>query len=168
MLQRRQDSLALFARFPPHWNHIEPLRQYVDVCVRARTRNGAAERAGIVVQELLENAVKYGDPASEIEMEVHMSDTGQGIDVRVANKAHPSRVAILEREFTRTKNDTAPAAFARALQRLQRLPEGTTMLGLARIAMDAALQMEVDGDRVVITARVEARYNGGPPSSGTR
>ena len=75
------------------------------------------------------------------------------------NKAHPSRVTILEREFHRTRGDSAREAFARALQRLQKLPNGTTMLGLARIATESTLQVDVSGDRVTVTARIETATN---------
>ncbi len=159
--ERRAEALMLFVRFPPVWAHIDPLRQYVDVWVRGKMRNGAADRAGMIVQELLENAVKYGDPTTEIEFEIHTSDAPVFMEIRVTNRAHPSRVAILEREFQRTHTDSAREAFARALNRLQRLPEGTTMLGLARIAMESALSLDVSGDRVSVTARV-ADHGSGP------
>jgi hypothetical protein len=102
---------------------------------------------------------------SEVDFEVHLGDLGQTIEIRVTNKAHPSRAAILEREFQRTRGDSK-VAFARALQRSNRLPEGTTLLGLARIAMESAVGIEVRGDRVVITARIESSYGPSSRKSG--
>jgi hypothetical protein len=158
-LERRPETLVVYVRFLPSWNHIEPLRLYIDVAVRSKTRNGMADRATMVAHELLENAVKYGDPTADVELQVYIAELGSAVDVRVSNKAHPSRVAILEREFQRTRGDSAREAFARALQRLQKLPNGTTMLGLARIATEATLQVEVSGDRVIVSARVEISTN---------
>lgn len=149
-------DMTLFVRFPPKWNHIEPLRQYIDLAARGRGYNGAADKLNIVAQELLENAVKYGDPSSEVELELRFLESlkSGGIEIRVSNKAHPSRLALLDKEYQRTRAEPAREAFAKALQRTQRLPEGATMLGLSRIAMEASLTLEVSGDRVVLIARV--------------
>ena len=155
MPDRSSASLALYVRFPPSWEHIEPLRQYTEVSVKARTGGRAADKASIVVQELLENAVKYGVPAEAVEFEIHMSDSGSGLDVCVRNTAHPSRLVVLEREFARIQAEPGGEAFNKALQRAARLPQGSTMLGLPRVAMESTLQLEIKGDRVEIVAHVE-------------
>jgi hypothetical protein len=149
----RDSDLALFVKFPPKWAHIEPLRQYIDLAARGRGYNGTADKLNIVAQELLENAVKYGDPGSEVELELRI-DAAKGIEIRVTNKAHRSRVALLEKEFQRIQAEPAREAFTKALQRLQRLPDGATMLGLARIAMEASVNLRVSGDQVIITAQM--------------
>jgi hypothetical protein len=151
----RPTELALFARFPPSWDHIDPLRQCADVAIRTRAGGVTADKASIVVQELLENAVKYGVPTSDIEFEVLVAKDGSSFDVRVRNKALSSRLTVLSREFQRVAGDSARDSFNRALHRLQRLPPGTSMLGLSRVAMESMLQLEVAEDRVTITARVE-------------
>lgn len=155
MPDRSSASLALYVRFPPSWEHIEPLRQYTEVSVKARAGSRAAEKASIVVQELLENAVKYGIPAADVEFEIHMSDGGAGLDVCVRNSAHASRLVVLEREFARIQADPGGEAFKQAPQRVARLPQGTTMLGLPRVAMESTLQFAIKGDRVEILAHVE-------------
>lgn len=144
----------LLVRFPPNWLFIEPLRLSVDQF--AKLAPAPVERAGIVVQELLENAIKYGDPSEDVELRVEL-DVGQAsrwLEVRVINHAHRSRLAILEKEFERLAGGTATEAFAKALERVKRLPQGTSMLGLSRIAVEASLKLEVVGDRAEITARV--------------
>jgi len=153
MASSRASDVTFFVRFPPKWNHIEPLRQYIDLSARARGYNGTADKLGIVAQELLENAVKYGDPGAEVELELRI-DAAQGVEITVSNKAHPSRVALLEREFQKARAESGKEGFTRALQRLQKLPEGATMLGLSRLMMEAAVNLEVTADRVVLTARV--------------
>lgn len=152
---RSSPSLALYVRFPPSWDHIDPLRQYAEVSVKARAGDGAADKVGIVIQELLENAVKYGVPATNIELEIHMADKGMGLDIVVRNQAHPSRLLILEREFQRIRAEPGAEAFNRAMQRMARLPQGSTMLGLSRVAMESQLQVAIKGDRAEIKAHVE-------------
>lgn len=141
-------------RFPPIWTHIQPLSTYAGALLEAKGKGNAAERVAIVVNELLENAVKYGDPAGEVTFEL-FADAGQAIVVRVTNKAHPSRVAILERELKRNATANPKEAFARALERLQHLPEGSTMLGLSRVALEAELGIDTTANVVVATAKID-------------
>jgi len=141
-------------QFPPVWRHIQPLSAYVAALLDAKGRSDATERVTIVVHELIENAVKYGDPASEVKFEL-FADAGQAVVVRVSNKAHPSRVAILEREVRRNAATNPREAFARALERLQHLPEGSTMLGLARVSLEAELAVDTTTNGVVATAKID-------------
>jgi hypothetical protein len=145
---------TLSVRFPPVWNHVAQVAAYVHSLLEVKGRAGGADRVGIVVHELLENAVKYADPASEIKLEV-FADSANSVGVQVTNKAHPSRVGILERELRRNRSNTPHEAFARALERLQHLPEGSTMLGLARVALEAQLDVQTTGGFVVCTARLD-------------
>lgn len=153
IVDRHSTNVAV--RFAPAWEKIEPLRQYV-VAMAGGAGEKIAGRVGIVLQELLENAVKYGDAVAHIEVEVAISSLRKQAEVRVANRAQMSRIALLKKEYEglRGSTETANAAFARALQRLQRLPQGSTMLGLARIAMESELLLEVTGDQVTMIAKV--------------
>jgi hypothetical protein len=149
-------STNIVVRFAPQWDKIEPLRQYV-VAMSGAAGDKVADRVGIVLQELLENAVKYGDAIGHIEVDVGISSVRKQAEIRVANRAQASRIALLKKEYdgVRGNTETASAAFARALQRLQRLPQGTTMLGLSRIAMESELSLEVQGDQVTMVAKVQ-------------
>ncbi|HVW28740.1 MAG TPA: hypothetical protein VHC69_25415 [Polyangiaceae bacterium] len=147
-------AATLAVRFPPIWTHIQPLAVYVGAVLEMKGRSDSADRVAIVANELIENAVKYGDPASEVTFELFV-DAGLGIVVRVTNKAHPSRVAILERELKRNTTTNPREAFARALERLQHLPEGSTMLGLARVTLEAELSVETAANVVIATARMD-------------
>lgn len=147
-------AATLAVRFPPIWTHIQPLAVYVGAVLEMKGRSDSADRVAIVANELIENAVKYGDPASEVTFELFV-DAGLGIVVRVTNKAHPSRVAILERELKRNTTTSPREAFARALERLQHLPEGSTMLGLARVTLEAELSVETAANVVIATARMD-------------
>ena len=147
-----QAGLSLTVQFLPSWGEIEPLRAYLESCARNQTV-ALSERTGMVVQELLENAVKYGDPATAVELRVTMSPGRKTIEIVVSNRAHPSRVTLLQKEFDRI--GAAPKdAFNSALQRLPKLPPGTSMLGLSRIAMEAAVRLKVERDIVTIEASI--------------
>lgn len=148
-------STSVVVRFSPAWEKIEPLRQYV-VTTAGVAGEKVAGRVGIVLQELLENAVKYGDAVGHIEVDISVSSVRKQAEVRVANRAQMSRIALLKKEYEGLGGsvETATAAFARALQRLQRLPQGSTMLGLARIAIESELTLEIHGDQVVMIARI--------------
>src|SRR4051812_11575662 len=90
---------VLVVRFPTSWEHIDPLRHYVMLYAKCCSP-GVAERVGIVLQELLENAVKYGDPSTDVELQVEL-DPGtphRGVELRVSNFAHRSRLVVLEKE----------------------------------------------------------------------
>ena len=143
-------------RFSPAWEKIEPLRQYA-VAMAGGAGEKVASRVGIVLQELLENAVKYGDAVGLVEVDVLISSLRKQAEIRVANRAQASRIALLRKEYDgiRGGGETANAAFARALQRLQRLPQGTTMLGLSRIAMESELTLETHGDQVIMVAKIQ-------------
>lgn len=154
-------TLSIKVELPSSWDQIEPLRHYVDECVKLISED-AASRASMVLQELLENAVKYGDPVSAIQVDVEVFGTTGGLMLRVRNRAQPTRLAVLEREFQRAvgEGDGARDAFARALDRLKRLPQGSSMLGLPRIAMESKLTLDIEGDYAVMTARLEWRAPG--------
>lgn len=156
MNEHDRHSTSLVVRFAPAWEKIEPLRQYV-VATAGAAGEKLAGRVGIVLQELLENAVKYGDAMGSIEIEVMISSVRKQAEIRVSNRAQPSRIALLKKEYENIQGgvETANAAFARALTRLQRLPQGSTMLGLSRMAMESDLTLEVSGDLVVMVARIQ-------------
>lgn len=149
-------STTLIVRFAPQWEKIEPLRQYV-VALAGGSGEKLADRVGIVLQELLENAVKYGDAVGVVEVHITLVTMRKLAEVRVINRAQPSRIALLKKEYEAIQGngDATNQAFARALQRLQRLPQGSTMLGLARIATEAELTLEVSGDQVAMIARIQ-------------
>jgi hypothetical protein len=157
-LHMQPPSLSIKVQLPPSWDQIEPLRRYVEECVKAVSEEAAA-RASMVLQELLENAVKYGDPVYPIEVEAELYGNTGGLILRVRNRAQLTRLALLEKEFHRavSSGDDAHKAFAMALDRLKRLPQGSSMLGLPRIAMEAKVTLDVQGEYAQMTAQLEWR-----------
>jgi hypothetical protein len=109
----------------------------------------------MATSELLENAVKYGDIMHGVEISVEYNSAAGCVTVEVSNYAQPARIRVLEREFASCAGESATDAFTRAVGRLQRLPQGTTMLGLARLSSEATLHLDVQGLRVTVSALVE-------------
>ncbi|HVU00773.1 MAG TPA: hypothetical protein VHE30_03445 [Polyangiaceae bacterium] len=152
------DQPTFAIRIAPSWDQLEPLRRYLAFWLGTRVPDDGVQRVGLVLQELLENAVKYGDPTSDVELSLTVSRSGNVVDLRVSNHAHPSRIAVLERELQRMRDLDPEEAFLRAMERIPKLPKGTSMLGLARIAVEATLECEIGGGAVTIRARVSAHH----------
>ncbi len=152
---------SFFVRFPAAWDYIEPIRQCVDVCTQVCSK-GLRERACLVSLELLENAVKYGDLSSEIEFELDVAPDAApnaasgAIALSVCNRANLTQIRVLENEFSRlaVAGALADDVFARALERAKHLPQGSSMLGLARIVSEAELKLRVEREQVTVSARI--------------
>lgn len=153
MAPERQPILVVRVALPPVWSQIEPLQSYLLAASNVHVPT-LSERTGIVVQELLENAVKYGDPGRSIDLWLQIPSGRRGVDLSVSNHAHPRRIALLQQEleaFGPNPKDT----LARAMQRLPRLPHGVSMLGLARIVNEAAITLKIDGELVTLNAVIQ-------------
>jgi hypothetical protein len=153
MSPEQQPTLVVRIALPPVWNQIEPLQSYVQTATKMHVPT-LAERTAIVVQELLENAVKYGDPGRSIDFWLQIPSGRRGVELSVSNHAHPRRIALLQQEldaFGPNPKDT----LARAVQRLPRLPQGVSMLGLARIMSEAVVVLKVEADLVTVNATIQ-------------
>lgn len=129
------------------WEDIIPVKDLVCIVLG----EAQCRRAEVVLQELMENAVKYGSPSDPVEVEVAK---GLGrTEVRVSNRANPSRIEILRREFKKVVSETAKDAFVKAVQRLRK-PTGSSMLGLARVFVDAEMNLEAKDGMVHVTATI--------------
>ncbi len=147
------DTSVLWVRFPPVWDQITPLREFVESYAIGRLGEQRGSNAGLAVHELLENAVKYGDLMANVELDVSFHETSSSLVIRVSNHARPARIRVLERELARIDDYGGTEAFSSAIDRLKHLPEGFSMLGLARVATVAALDIETRGTRVSAIAR---------------
>ena len=155
MSQEALPAVLLDVHFRPVWAQISPLRQYVQTWVGAQAPK-LFERTEIVLQELLENAVKFGDRSSNVRMELRIDRGHHGIELKVSNKAHPKRMALLKQELDSIKTaDGGKDAFSRALERAKSLPPGISRLGLARIVTEAQVDLKIHDDRVTFIAAIK-------------
>jgi hypothetical protein len=145
---------ALTVCLPARWSNVRPVVEFVSFTVSIRAGTTTAERAAMVAHELLENAVKYGDLLRDIVLEVDATNGG-GFEIRVANRAVPSRIAILQREIRRLDAADAADGLIDAMKRAARLPAGASMLGLARLRFElrVILDFQIRGEHVLVIAR---------------
>ena len=155
MIQEAQPAVLLDVHFRPVWAQITPLREYVQTWVGAQAPK-LSERTEIVLQELLENAVKYGDRSSNVRLELRIDRGHLGVELKVSNKAHPKRMALLKQELeAMSTGGGAKDAFSRALERAKSLPPGISRLGLARIVTEAQVDLKIQDDYVTFTAAIK-------------
>lgn len=140
-------------RFKPLWLYVDAVREFCGFFTRTSFKDDElGQRVGLVVHELIENAVKYGD---EKELELRIERLPGSVVIRVANTTTDDRAQKLREIFNQLANVPAVDAYTRALQRAATLPETESGLGLPRIQYEGqvALQLETAPGRVVITAR---------------
>ena len=119
-------------RVPLRWPNIGPVAEHVTFCVAARSYDERGQRAGAVVHELMENAVKYGDLTRDVEVEVRMPSSGTEFMVRVRNRASLGHIEMLRKTLAAMVAVSAEKSFLEAMTRAASLPAGTARLGLTR------------------------------------
>jgi hypothetical protein len=143
-------------RFKPLWLYVDAVREFCGFFARASFEDDVlGQRVGIIVHELVENAVRYGD---EQELELMVERSGSGVLVRVANTATADRAERLKKIFDEISLHTPSEGYARALRHAASLPPSESGLGLPRIRYEGQvdLQLDVTPGRVAITARGSA------------
>jgi hypothetical protein len=153
-----KDHLVLL-RFRPMWAYIAGTREFCRFfCATTFSKPDVAERVQLVIQELLENAIKFSADGSTCDVELAIRENdGREIEIAVSNFAPPQASSKLESELARIAALTPEEAYLSAVQRAATLPEGSSAeLGLARIRFEGLLDIEstpiADG-RIRITCR---------------
>jgi len=140
-------------RFKPLWLYIDAVREFCGFFARATFEDAElGQRVGLVVHELVENAVRYGD---DQELELRVERSIAGIAVHVANTTSEARVARLKKVFDELMSLRPADAYKRALRNAALLPPSESGLGLPRIRYEGQVDLELDASpgRVAITAR---------------
>ncbi len=150
-VQSTDAEVVTIVRVPPRWPNIRPIATHVEFCVTAWTYEERGKRAGVVVHELLENAVKYGDLSSNIEVEVRMPQPGMRFSIRVTNRASATRVQTLREEVERIAKQSPEQAFLEAIKRAGGRPSGNSMIGLARISHEGEVTLLVEEAQGMVT-----------------
>ncbi len=138
-------------RVPLRWPNIGPVAEHVTFCVAARSYDERGQRAGAVVHELMENAVKYGDLTRDVEVEVRMPSSGTEFMVRVRNRASLGHIEMLRKTLAAMVAVSAEKSFLEAMTRAASLPAGTARLGLARIRHECRVNLTIEEDRDHVT-----------------
>lgn len=143
-------------RFRPAWAYIDGIREFGRFfCETTFRAPHLAERACVIIQETVENAVKYSKdgPNSELELLIR-SEHGQ-IEFSVSSLPDPEHLQNLRSELTGLDKLGAEEAYLAAFLRAAREPENSGRLGLARIRYEGNVELsmkEESGGRIRVTA----------------
>ena len=151
----RSDRLVQL-RFKPLWLYVDAVREFCGFFARATFDDeGLGQRVGLIVHELIEYAVRYGD---EKELEVRLERAHGEVVIRVANTTSDERAAKLREVFDNLTALSPQTAYAAALQHASSLPKTESGLGLPRIRYEGNVELELETSpgRVCITARGSA------------
>jgi hypothetical protein len=143
-------------RFRPAWAYIEGIREFGRFfCQTTFGAADLAERARVILQETLENAVKYSTRSPASELELVIQGDGENIEFRVTSIPDPEHVENLRKELQGLSRLNPQEAYIAAFERASREPDASARLGLARVRYEGGVELsltEEEGGRVCITA----------------
>lgn len=146
----------VFMRFRPAWAYIDGIREFGRFfCETTFGTAAVAQRACVVLQEALENAVKYSDDSPESELELLIQTDGGQIEFSVSSLPVKAHVDRLRTELAEQRELDPEQAYVAAFLRAANEPEASSRLGLARIRYEGGVELalhEQDGGRVRVTA----------------
>ena len=143
-------------RFRPAWAYIDGIREFGRFfCETTFGAPDLAERACVIIQETLENAIKYSRKAPNNELELSIVAEHGQIEFSVSSLPDPAHVRNLRRELIGLDKLDAEEAYLAAFLRAAREPDTVGRLGLARIRYEGNVELsmkEEDGGRIRISA----------------
>jgi hypothetical protein len=147
----------VFIRFRPAWAYIEGIREFGRFfCQTTFNESKLSDRAQVMIQETLENAVKYSDRNALSELELVMSMDGGQLEISVCSSPSPEHLGTLRRELEQLNSQDPEQAYLAAFERAARDPEASAKLGLARLRYECGAELTVteeEGGRIRVTAR---------------
>jgi hypothetical protein len=150
------DEPLIFLRFRPAWAYIDGVREFCRFfCETTYRQADLAERVRVVLQETLENAVKYSSPGQLSELEVEVHADRERFSIGITSRPDPRHLQTLKNELSHLTLLDPEAAYIAAFVRAANEPEAPARLGLARMRFEARFELhlaeQADG-RVRITA----------------
>lgn len=143
-------------RFRPAWAYIEGVREFCRFfCAATYKQEDLAERVRVVLQETLENAVKYSSPGQESELELEVQAEADSFRIAVTSRPEARHLQTLKNELSHLRLLDPEAAYLAAFVRAANEPEAPARLGLARMRYEARFELHLDEQldgRVRITA----------------
>jgi hypothetical protein len=143
-----KEDVLVRLMFTPGSSPLEATHTYLSAYLAERISPGVAQRVSLAAYELLANATNYATLGSDVVLEI-VQRAGR-VGVRASNNTIPARVTMLRQQLDKIAQNPAEAFLAE----LRRCVSGRPLLGLARIAHEAALELtlETAADRVTVTA----------------
>jgi hypothetical protein len=146
----------IFMRFRPAWAYLDGVREFCRFfCVATYRQEELAERVRVVLQETLENAIKYSTPGQQSELELEVHADPQHFCIAVTSRPDPRHLQTLKNELSHLTLLDPEAAYIGAFVRAANEPEAPARLGLARMRYEARFELHLDEQidgRVRITA----------------
>jgi len=147
----------VFMRFRPVWAYIDGIREFCRFfCETTFKATDLAERASVVIQETLENAVKYSTDGENAELELRIQNHGADIEFSVSSLPDPLHLSALRQELSNIASQTPEEAWVAAFLRVAGAdPTAASRLGLARIRHEGRAELSLEeepGGRIRITA----------------
>jgi hypothetical protein len=145
-----KEDLLVHLAFTSSSDTLEAAYAFLSAYAAERLRPAVATRINVALYELLSNALNYG--SVRVDPVLQLVRRGERILVRVSNEAIPARIGMLREQLGKVVADAEGTYVAE----MRRSVAGPTraMLGLARLAHEARLDLEFDltGSRVVVVA----------------
>ena len=143
-------------RFRPAWTYIDGIREFGRFfCETTFGAPDLAERACVIIQETLENAIKYSSNGPNSELELSITARNGHIQFSVSSLPDPAHIQTLRDELSGVGALAPEEAYLAAFLRAAREPENSGRLGLARIRYEGNVELsmkEEEGGRIRITA----------------
>jgi len=154
-LPRPPGPLLVSLTFRPAWAYIDGIREFGRFfCETTFKQAGVAERARVVLQETLENAIKYSSATEDSKLELEIASDGCELYISTLSHADPAHLESLREEIEMLHRFDPEAAFIAAFARAARTPGGPARLGLARMRYETQFELsvseEADGNVRVI------------------
>lgn len=96
-----------------------------------------------MIQETLENAVKYSDRQTLNEVELSISLDGEHLEISVCSSPSPEHLGALKQELEQLYQQAPEQAYLAAFERAARDPEASARLGLARLRYECGAELSV-------------------------
>jgi hypothetical protein len=146
----------VFMRFRPAWAYIDGIREFGRFfCETTFGTPELAERARVIIQETLENAVKYSSTSAEAELELLIKSDGTNIEFQVSSLPDAAHAQALMSELQGIHAQDPEAAYLAAFQRASDEPWASARLGIARMRYEGGVELSVREEasgRIRVTA----------------
>lgn len=138
--------MSFYLEIEPEWNIIKKIREAIESDeVIQRQGKDFLEAARIAAIELVENALKYSDPASAdpVQFSFLVDFTDTDCVIKVTNPCgDPEKIDAVRRTLAEIRGGDPFALYVKRLESLRDNPDGHSRMGFYRIAYEAEFRLE--------------------------
>ena len=129
-LIRQELGPLVYMRFRPAWTYIDGIREFGRFfCERTFDVPGVPERATTIIQETLENAVKYSSPSVDSEVELSLAVEENCLVVTITSTPAPEHLGVLREELALLNAQSPEQAYIAAFERAANDEHGRSRIG---------------------------------------